>query len=157
MEDGIHPVRLLFLALVPLGKRWYARDRWHFRGKPIRVPQHAQAYRGMLHRANKHQVWLVEWRAARSSTSQGSAEPLRVRTKGANRAVSEEMLISDHSMFSSYKRRTGKILRVLSRDAQSFGRLDAGSRANFTGSSPPPREVTWVFQFSLLLLHDVWP
>ena len=36
------------------------------------------------------------------------------------------------------------------KDAQGFGRLDAGSRAGFTGSRPP---LPWtpVVQFSLLL------
>ena len=41
------------------------------------------------------------------------------------------------------------------KDAQGFGRLDAGSRAGFTSSRPPP-PWTSVFQISLFL-YDVWP
>ena len=48
-----------------------------------------------------------ERRAVRSSTSQESAEPLCARIKGANREVSEEKLISDPDMFSSYEGRQG--------------------------------------------------
>ena len=39
------------------------------------------------------------------------------------------------------------------KDAQGFGRLDAGSHAGFTSSRPPP-PWTSVFQFSLFL-YDV--
>ena len=50
--------------------------------------------------------------------------------------------MSDHGLFSSYEghkeRRTGKIRGDFSSDAQGFGRLDAGSRAAFTSSKPPP-------------------
>ena len=57
--------------------------------------------------------------------------------------------MSDHGHFSSYgghkERRTGKI-RWAFQDAQGFGRLDAGSRAGFTSSRPPP-PWTSVFQF----------
>ena len=41
-------------------------------------------------------------RAARSSTSQGSAETLCARIKGANRDFSEGKLISDQCIFSFY-------------------------------------------------------
>ena len=49
----------------------------------------------------------------------------------------------DHGIFSSYEgpneRRTDKILWGFFKDAQGFGRLDAGSRTGFTNSrSPPP-------------------
>ena len=85
-------------------------------------------------------------RAARLSTSQESAEPLCARIKGANREVSflREKLISasDHDLFSSYLGQQGAVNGQDSwgffRDAQDFGRLDAGSRAGFTSSRPPP-------------------
>ena len=64
--------------------------------------------------------------------------------------------MSDHCNFSSYEghkeRRTGKN-RGAFKDAQDFGRLDAGT--GFTSSRPPP-PWTSVFQFSLFL-YDVWP
>ena len=41
-----------------------------------------------LYRVSTHQIWRRR-RAARSATSQGSAEPLYARIKGANREVSE--------------------------------------------------------------------
>ena len=57
--------------------------------------------------------------------------------------------MSDHGLIFSYEgheeRRTGKIRGVF-RDTQSFGRLDAGSRAGYT-SSRPPSPWTSVFQF----------
>ena len=42
-----------------------------------------------LYRMGTHQI-RHRWRAARSSTSQGRAEPLCARVKGVNREVSEE-------------------------------------------------------------------
>ena len=58
--------------------------------------------------------------------------------------------MSDNGLVFPYerhkKRRTGKIRRAFCKDAQSFGRLDAGSRAGFTSSRPPP-PWTQVFQF----------
>ena len=65
----------------------------------------------------------------------------------------------DHGLISSYEghkeRRTGKIRGAFSRNARGFGRLDAGSRASFTSSGPPP-PWTSVFQF-FLFLYNVWP
>ena len=65
----------------------------------------------------------------------------------------------DHGLFSSYEGRQGAANGQdpwgLFRDAQGFGRLDAGPRAGFT-SSRPPLPWTSVFQVSLFL-HDVWP
>ena len=56
--------------------------------------------------------------------------------------------MSDHGHFSSYEghkeRRTGKT-RGFFKDAQGFGRLDAGSRASF--SSRPSTPWTLVFRF----------
>ena len=111
----------------------------------------------VLHRVGTHQIRRRR-RAARSLTSQGRAEPLCARIKGANREVSKGKLMSDHCNVSSYEghkeRRTGKI-RGPFKNAQVFGRLDAGSRAGFIISRPPP-PWTSVFQFSLFL-YDMWP
>ena len=111
----------------------------------------------VLYRVGTHQIRRMR-RAARSLTSQGRAEPLCARIKGANREVSEGNLMSDHCHFSSYEshkeRRTGKIRGVF-KDAQGFGRLDADSRASFASLRPPP-PWTSVFQF-YLFLYDVWP
>ena len=71
-----------------------------------------------------------------------------------------EKLMSDHGLFSSYEGRQGAAngqnsWGVFQRYLESFGRLDAGSRAGFTSSRPPPPS-TAVFQFPLFL-YDVWP
>ena len=72
VEDGVHPVRLFPSAnLVPSGKRWHTKGRY-CRGTPGRAPQHTQTYRGTFYRMSKHQMRRRR-RAARSSTSQGSA------------------------------------------------------------------------------------
>ena len=70
-----------------------------------------------------------------------------------------EKLTSDHGrLISSYEghkeRRAGKIRRAFFRDAQSFGRLDAGLRAGST-SSRPPSPWTSVFNF-FLFLYCAW-
>ena len=63
---------------------WCPPGRWPCRGKFGKEPQHAQAYRGTFYRVSKH--WIRRGRrAARSSTTQRSAEPLCSRIKGANR------------------------------------------------------------------------
>ena len=49
----------------------------------------------------------------------------------------------------------GQYPRPFSKDARGFGRLDAGSRAGFTSSRPPP-PWTSVFQF-IIFLYNVWP
>ena len=60
--------------------------------------------------------------------------------------------MSDHGHFSSYEGQdSGEQARFVGhffKDAQGFGRLDAGSRAGFTSSRPPP-PWTSVYQFSL--------
>ena len=61
-----------------------------------------------------------------------------------------ENAISDYGLFSSYKGKQGAVNGqdgAFFRDALGFGRLDAGSRAGFTSSRPPP-PWTSVFQFS---------
>ena len=105
-----------------------------------------------LYRVGTHQI-RRDWRAARLSTSHGSAEPLCAGIKGANREVSEGKLKSDHGLFSSYEGQQRAANRQNSgggfqRHAQGFGRLDAGSRAGFTSSRPKPPWIS-VFQFSL--------
>ena len=81
----------------------------------------------VLYRVGTHQIRRRR-RAARSSTSQGRAEPLCARITGLKRDVSEEeAMMSDHGNFSSYeghkRRRTGKIRGAFSRCA---GLLTAG-------------------------------
>ena len=136
----------------------HARGRENCRGKPSRAPQLAQAYRGTLDRVSKHQFRRGR-RAARSSASQGGVEPLYARIKGVNRGVSEGKAVSPTKVCfvptrANKERRTGKILGVFFRDAQDFGRLEAGPRAGFNVSKPPP-QWTLVLKFSLFL-HDVW-
>ena len=57
--------------------------------------------------------------------------------------------MSDHGNFSSYegyKERRRQDSWGFFKDVQGFGRLDAGSRAGFTSSRPPP-PWTSVFHF----------
>ena len=67
--------------------------------------------------------------------------------------------MSDHGNFSSYEGHRQAAANGQDswgfKDTQGFGRLDAGSRAGFTSSRPPP-PWTSVFQFSFIL-YDVWP
>ena len=67
--------------------------------------------------------------------------------------------MSDHDLISFYEGQQGAANGQDSwgffRDTQGFGRLDAGSRAGFSSSRPPP-PWTSVLQFSLFL-YDVWP
>ena len=69
----------------------------------------------VLYRVGTHQIRRRR-RAARSLTSQGRAEPLCARIKGANREVSEGKTMSHFSSYESHKeRRTGKIRGAFSR------------------------------------------
>ena len=112
----------------------------------------------VLYRVGTHQI-RRRWGAARSSMSQGRAEPLCARIKCVNREVSEGKADVWQRSFFFLRRSQGAANGQDSwgflKDAQGFGRLDASSRAGFTSSRPPP---SWssVFQFSLLL-YDVWP
>ena len=74
--------------LVPFGRWWHATSRGQRqrRGKSGRAQQHTQAYRRTLYRVSKHQIRRGR-RTTRLSTSQGSAEPLCARIKGANRKI----------------------------------------------------------------------
>ena len=70
-----------------------------------------------------------------------------------------EKQMSDHGLFSSYEGEQGAANGQDSwgffRDAQGFGRLDAGSRAGFASSRLPP-PWTSVFRF-FLFMYDGWP
>ena len=98
-------------------------------------------------------------RGARSLTSQGRAEPLCARIESANREVSERKAdLWPRSFFflrGPQGAANGQDSWGFFKDAQGFGRLDAGSRASFNRSRPPP-PWTSVFHFSLFL-YDVWP
>ena len=84
-----------------------------------------------LHWVGTRQIRLSR-REARSSTSQGGAEPLCARVKGAA---------------------NGQDSWGVFRDAKGFGYLDAGSCAGFTSSRPPP---PWPSEFYFfLILYDV--
>ena len=80
--------------------------------------------------------------------------PVR-ENQGANWEVSEEKRMSDHGLFSSYEGEqgaaNGQHLWGVLRDAQGFGRLDAGSRAGFTSSRPPPPCVCVCVFFPFIL------
>ena len=73
--------------------------------------------------------------------------------------VRGKKIISDHDLFSSYEGQQGAVNGqgswLFFKGAQDYGRLDAGSRAGFTSSRPPP-SWTSVCKLSLFLL-DVWP
>ena len=102
----------------------------------------------VLYRVGTHQIRRRR-RAARSSTSQGTAGPLCARIKGANRRFLREKRMSDHGLISSYadgnERRTGKIRGAFSGMHKA---LDGWmlARARFTSPRPPP-PWTSVFQF----------
>ena len=112
----------------------------------------------VLYRVGTHQIRRRR-RAARSSTSQGRAEPLYARITGLNREVSEgKAEVRPRSFFflrGLQGAANGQGSRGFFKDAQGFGRLDAGSRAGFTSSRPPP-PWTSVFHF-ILFLYNAWP
>ena len=90
-----------------------------------------------IYRVDTHQMWRGP-RTAPLLTRQGSAELLRARTKSANREVSEgkDDLWPWSVVFVRGPTRSGERARFvgLFRDAQGFGRLDAGSRSGITNS-----------------------
>ena len=112
----------------------------------------------VLYRVGTHQIRRRQ-RAVRSSTSQGRAEPLCVRIKGANREVSEgKANVWPRSFFflrGPQGAANGQDSWGFFKDAKGSGRLDAGSRTGST-SSRPPSPWTSVFQFPLFL-YDMWP
>ena len=107
------------------------------RGEPLVV----------LYRVGTHQIQRRR-RAARRR-ARGFAESLCARIKGVNREVSEGKIDVTTVIFF-LRGPQGAVNRQHSwgffKDALGFGRLDAGSRAGFTGSRPPP-PWTSVFQF----------
>ena len=135
--------------------------RGHYRGKSGRALKDAQAYRVTFYRESKHRIWRGR-RAARSSTSQGSAEPLCARIKGANREVSEGKadLWPRSVSFLREPSRSGKRagfhqIGAFLRDTQGFGWLNASSREGFASSnSRPPSPWTSVFQISSIFLME---
>ena len=92
----------------------------------------------VLYRVGVHQIRRRR-KAAQSSTGQGRAEPLCARIKGANREVSEGKAdVWSRSFFflqGPQGAANGQDSWDFFKDAQGFGRLDAGSRAGFTSSS----------------------
>ena len=78
------------------------------------------------------------------------------RIKGVNREVFRGKSVSLTTVCflltrANKERRTGNLSRVFSRDAQGFGRLDAGSRAGYTSSRPPPPCVCVCVFFPFIL------
>ena len=102
-----------------------------------------------LYQVGTHQIRRRR-RAARSLTSQGRAEPLCAGIESANREVSEGKAdLRPRSLFflrGPHGASNGQDSWGFFKDAQGFERLDAGSRAGFTSSRPPP-PWTSVFQF----------
>ena len=83
--------------------------------------------------------------------ARGVLSPCARKSKARSGRFLRGKLISDHGLFSSYEGQhgapNGQDSWGFFRDALDFGRLDAGSRAGFTSSRPPP-PWTSVFQFS---------
>ena len=101
----------------------------------------------VLYRVGTHQIRRRR-RAARSSTSQGRAEPLCAReSKALTGRFLREKLMSDHGRFLPTRAtRSGERGMIRGGFSRMHRALDAGSRAGFTGSRPPP-SWTSVFQF----------
>ena len=94
----------------------------------------------VLYPVGTHQIRRRR-RAARSSTSQGRTEPLCARIIGLNREISEGKAdVRPRSSFLFLRGPQGAANGQDSwgffKDAQGFGRLDAGSRV--ASSRPPP-------------------
>ena len=112
-----------------------------------------------LYRVSTHQI-RRDWRAARSSTSHGSAEPLCARIKGANREVSEGKPMSDHGLFSptraNKERRTDKIRVAVFRGMHRA--LDGWMLARAPGSPAQGlnHHGSRYFNFPYFV-RDVWP
>ena len=104
------------------------------------------------YRVGTHQIRRRQM-AARSSKSQGRAEPLYSRITGLNREVSEGKIDVWPRSFCFLRGSQGAANGLdpqdswgFFQDAQGFERLDAGSRAGFTSSRPLP-PWTSVFHF----------
>ena len=129
--------------LVPFGRWRHAKGREHCRGEPD------SALSGWVRTRFGENGGQLDRRRARGGLN-SCAREYKARTGRFLR----ENLISDYGLFSSYEDQHGAANGQDSwgffRDAQGFGRLDAGSRAGFTSSRPPP-PWTSVFQFPLFL------
>ena len=116
VEDGVHQVFLLRAPVwCPSGGGGTREARGTAMEKPGGEQQHAQAHRGTRYRASNSQIRQGRT-AARSSTSQESAEPLCTRSKARTGRFLRGKLISDHGLFSSLR-----------------GSTRSGSRGVFTG------------------------
>ena len=165
--------QLAAFAIQPVGwdaaAVWLAEDDGVPRCAPLPEPQFGALREGggtreagstvaeslvvLYYRVGTHQIRRRR-RAARSLTSQGRAEPLCARITGLNREVSEGKAdLWPRSFFflrGPQGAANGQDSWGFFKNAQGFGRLDAGSRAGFTSSRPPP-PWTSVFRFSLFL------
>ena len=131
VEDGVPRCAPLPNSnLVPFGMWRHASGREHCRrGKPASAIGWVRARfgegRGKLDRRRARRVLKT------------CARELKARTGTFLR----EKLISDHRLFSFYEGQQGAASGPGSwsffRDAQGFGRLDAGSRAGLPSSGPP--------------------
>ena len=137
---------------------------------PFNSRRHA---RGMWHVAES----LVGRHSTRQCTVAGSIEPVNTRfdegggqldrrrargvlnpcareSKAPTGGFLREKLFSDHGLFSSNHTQqgatNGQDFCAFFQGCTGFGRLDAGSRAGFTSSRPPPPWKS-VLQFSLFL------
>ena len=165
--------QLAAFAIQPVGwdaaAVWLAEDDGVPRCAPLPEPQFGALREGggtreagstvaeslvvLYYRVGTHQIRRRR-RAARSLTSQGRAEPLCARITGLNREVSEGKAdLWPRSFFflrGPQGAANGQDSWGFFKNAQGFGRLDAGSRAGFTSSRPSP-PWTSVFRFSLFL------
>ena len=127
---------------------WHARGRENCRGESGCV----------LYRVGTYHIRRGR-RAARSSTSQGSAEPVCARIEGANREVSDGKadFLPRSVFFLRRPTRSGERARFMGlfQDAQGFGRLDAGSPVGFTSSRPPPSCVCVCVCFFSRFILDI--
>ena len=87
--------------------------------------------------------------------ARGELNPCARKPKARTGRFVRGKLIPDHtesflSTRAHKKGGTGKIIGAFKKDTQSFGQLDAGSCASFTGSRPPPPMDldTTIFQIS---------
>ena len=136
--------------LVRFGMGRHARGREHCRGKPGNALSGGYAPDSVSECGGK---------LDRRRDSRAVFNPCARESKARTERFLREKLISDHGMLSSYYGEQGAANGQDSwdffRDAQGFGRLDAGPRAGFTSSRPPP-PWTSVFQLSLFL-YGLWP
>ena len=104
-----------------------------------------------LYLEGTHQTRREGRREARSSTSQGSAEPLCARIKIREVPEGKADLWPPSVFFLRGSTRSGERARFvgLLQRCTGFGRLEADSRASFTSSRLPLPPWNSAFQFSL--------